>query len=111
AQHLALDAEVHLYFDRRHGPTEPPYQELTTLHMHPQSGFSVAMMPTQRDEMANAGYDIVHLQYPSKGFGTALGPIFLMHGLTGMQSRSRIVATLHEWSISHPLRQLAMARM
>jgi glycosyltransferase involved in cell wall biosynthesis len=111
AQHLALDAEVHLYFDKAHGPAVPPFHELKTLTLHPRPGFSLALMPWLRSELAAAGHDIVHLQYPSVGFGTSMGPAFLLQGLTGMQSRSRLVATLHEWTTSHPLRKAVMAQI
>jgi glycosyltransferase involved in cell wall biosynthesis len=111
AQHLALDAEVHLYFDKAHGPVTPPFHELKTLKLHPQAGFSLALMPWLRSELAAAGHDIVHLQYPSVGFGTSMGPAFLLQGLTGMQSRSRLLATLHEWTTSHPLRKAVMAQI
>jgi glycosyltransferase involved in cell wall biosynthesis len=79
--------------------------------MHPVGGFSLAMLPWLRGELAEAGYDVVHLQYPSRGFGTSLGPLFLLQGLSGMQSRSRLVATLHEYSTSHPLRKAAVGQI
>jgi glycosyltransferase involved in cell wall biosynthesis len=111
AQHLALDAEVHLYFDRRHGPVRPPLPQLKTLHLHPVGGFSLAMLPFLRAQLAEAGHDVVHLQYPSKGFGASLGPLFLLQGLSGMQSRSRLVATIHEYRTAQPLRKTAIAQI
>lgn len=111
AQHLALDAEVHLYFDKRCGPASPPYPQLSTLHLHPTGGFSLALLPWLRGELAEAGHDIIHLQYPSKGYGASLGPLYLLRGLTGMQSRSRLVATLHEYSTAHPARRVAVEQI
>lgn len=111
AQHLALDAEVHLYFDEHHGPAEPPFGQLSTLHLHPVKGFSVFSLNKLARELRKAGYDIVHVQYPSKGYGTSVGPGFLPQNLAGMQSRSRVVLTLHEWTTSHPLRKMVMDQM
>lgn len=111
AQHIALDAEVHLYFDEHHGPAEPPFGQLTTLHLHPVKGFSVFSLNKLARELRKAGYDIVHVQYPSKGYGTSVGPGFLPQNLAGMQSRSRVVVTLHEWTTSHPLRRMVMDQM
>lgn len=111
AQHLALDAEVHLYYDHQHGPARPPYERLTTLHLHPVKGFSVFSLSKLTRELRQRNYDIVHIQYPSKGYGTSVGPGFLPQGLAGMKSRSRIVVTLHEWITSHPLRKMVMDQM
>lgn len=111
AQHLALDAEVHLYFDHHHGPARSPYDKLTTLHLHPVKGFSVFSLNKLTRELRQRNYDIVHVQYPSKGYGTSVGPGFLPQNLAGMKSRSRIVVTLHEWITSHPLRKMVMDQM
>jgi|GEM_PF-3438300 len=111
AQHLALDAEVHLYFDHQHAPVRPPFKRLTTLHLHPVKGFSVFSLNKLVRELRNREYDIVHVQYPSKGYGTSVGPGFLPQNLAGMRSRSRIVVTLHEWITSHPLRKMVMDQM
>jgi glycosyltransferase involved in cell wall biosynthesis len=111
AQHLALDAEVHLYFDRGHGPDEPPYEKLTTIELHPVRGFSILSIGRLARELRDDGFDIVHLQYPSKGYGVSVGPGFLPQNLAGMQSRSRVVLTLHEWTTSHPLRRTVMDQM
>jgi glycosyltransferase involved in cell wall biosynthesis len=107
AQHLALDAEVHLFYDKLSGPAEPPFHGLTTLHLHPMPGFGIFNLYELRTKVVNGGFDIVHLQYPSKGYGPALGPVFLLESLTGMQSRSRLVATIHEWTTSQLLRKVA----
>jgi glycosyltransferase involved in cell wall biosynthesis len=111
AQHLALDAEVHLYFDHNHGPARPPFEKLSTLHLHPVKGFSVFSLSKLTRELRQRNYDIVHVQYPSKGYGTSVGPGFLPQNLAGMKSRSRIVVTLHEWITSHPLRKMVMDQM
>ena len=109
-QHLALDAEVHLYFDRNHKPASPPFSKLSTLELHP-GGFSMFNAGRLVKELCDEGYDIVHLQYPSRGFGTSLVPGFLPQRLTGMNSRSRFIVTLHEWTTSHPLRRMVMDQM
>jgi glycosyltransferase involved in cell wall biosynthesis len=111
SQHLALDAEVHLYFDHQHGPVRPPFERLSTLHLHPVKGFSVFSLSKLTRELRQRNYDIVHVQYPSKGYGTSVGPGFLPQSLAGMKSRSRIVVTLHEWITSHPLRKMVMDQM
>lgn len=111
AQHLALDAEVHLFYAAGHGPSRPPFSRLTTLHLHDLKGFSLLALRGLASELSGGGYDIVHLQYPSKGYGSSLGPAFLPQQLAGMNSRSRIVLTLHEWFTSHPLRKLVMDQM
>lgn len=111
AQHLALDAEVDLYFDRGHSPKLPPHEKLTTLTLVPLGGYSVFTLKGLKDRLCSGDYDIIHLQYPSKGYGASVGPAFLPQQLTGMQSRSRIVLTLHEWHTSHPLRKVVMDQM
>ncbi|MCB1185800.1 glycosyltransferase family 4 protein [bacterium] len=111
AQHLALDAEVHLYFSKDHGPVNKPYEKLHSLFLHPLDGFSMLSLPSIKKELVNGQYDIVHIQYPSKGFGKSLLPGYLPENLAGMNSRSRIAVTLHEWSTSHPLRKLVIDQM
>lgn len=111
AQHLALDAEVHLYFGKNFGPKHEPYEKLRTLHLHPVGGFSLLSINALIKELREEGYDIVHLQYPSKGFGMAGGPLMLPRQLAGMNSRSRVVLSLHEYSTAHFLRQGAVGEM
>lgn len=111
AQHLALDAEVTLYHAAGHGPAQPPYERLTTLELREVSGFSAITIGFLARSIAKEGYDIVHLQYPSKGYGSSVGPGFLPQRLAGMHSRSRVVVTLHEWCTSHPLRKMVMDQM
>ena len=111
AQHLALDAEVHLYYAKGFGPKEPPFPKLTTLHLHELSGYSVLTIYGLIRELREQEYDIIHLQYPSKGFGLAGGPVLLPRSLGGMNSRSRIVLTLHEFATSHQLRKGAVGEM
>ncbi|MCC7477412.1 glycosyltransferase [bacterium] len=111
AQHLSLDAEVHLYFDREHGPLRPPYEKLSTLLLQPVAGYSVLHLPGVVRQLREGQYDIVHVQYPSRGFGNSPAPGFIPQSLAGMNSRSRVVATLHEWSSSHPLRVMVMDQM
>jgi glycosyltransferase involved in cell wall biosynthesis len=111
AQHLSLDAEVHLFFDKTHGPASPPFEKLSSLVLHPLQGYSVFYLPGVVKELREGEFDIVHVQYPSKGFGNSPAPAFIPQSLSGMNSRSRIVATLHEWSAVHPLRVMVMDQM
>lgn len=111
AQHLALDAEVHLYFEREHGPAEPPFEKLSTLHLHPLPSWSLLALPGIVKDLREGEYDIVHIQYPSRGYGNSPAPGFVPQKLAGMNSRSRVVATLHEFSVVHPLRAMVMDQM
>jgi glycosyltransferase involved in cell wall biosynthesis len=111
AQYLALDAEVHLYYAKGFGPQQPPYPRLTTLHLHELGGYSLLTIYGLIRELREGNYDIVHLQYPSKGFGMAGGPLLLPRSLAGMNSNSLIVLTLHEYSTSHQLRKGAVGEM
>jgi hypothetical protein len=111
AQHLALDADVHLFYSQTHGPTEPPDPRLKTLVLHPVGGYSLFAVGQITEELRHGDFDVVHIQYPGKGYGTSLGPGFIPQNLSGMKSRSRLCVTLHEWSTSHPLRRLVMDQM
>jgi glycosyltransferase involved in cell wall biosynthesis len=52
-----------------------------------------------------AGRRLVHVQYPSEGWGKSLMP-----GLLPLfRGRTKLLVTLHEWSIMHPLRKRAIA--
>lgn len=110
AQHLALDSTVDFYHDPQHGPAEPPYPRLTSLKMIPVS-FSPLSALGLIGKLKAGDYDIVHVQYPSKGYGLSPVPGFLPQKLAGMESRSRVVVTLHEWSAVHPLRVMVMDQM
>ncbi len=111
AQHLALDAEVHLYYAKGFGPKQPPFPKLTTLHLHELAGYSLLTVYGLIRALREGEFDIIHLQYPSKGFGLAGGPVILPRSLHGMQSRSRLVLTLHEFITSHQLRKGAVSEM
>lgn len=54
-----------------------------------------------RSYLREQAYDLVHVQYPTAGFGTSLGP-------QGLALLERCVVTLHEASRVHRLRQLAL---
>ena len=54
-----------------------------------------------------SGSEIVHLQYPSRGFGSALFPVLLPAWLRLFRPDLRVVVTLHEFRRAHPLRKLA----
>ena len=48
--------------------------------------------------------DLVHIQYPTIGYGRGLAP----QGLAGLIRKWPVVTTIHEFSQSHALRQLAL---
>jgi glycosyltransferase involved in cell wall biosynthesis len=54
-----------------------------------------------RRYLREQAYDLVHIQYPTVGFGTRLGP-------QGLALLERCVVTLHEASRVHILRKLAL---
>ena len=76
AQHIALDAEVHLYFDEHHGPAEPPFGQLTTLHLHPVKGFSVFSLNKLAREL-RPGARVVSCNFPLSGWK----PVQILHPL------------------------------
>jgi glycosyltransferase involved in cell wall biosynthesis len=57
--------------------------------------------PRVRSYLREQAYDLVHIQYPTAGFGTRLGP-------QGLAILEPCVVTLHEASGVHVLRQLAL---
>lgn len=55
--------------------------------------------------------DIIHIQYPAKGYGTGLAPNLMPLFLWLSRSRQPLVVTLHEFSIAHPLRRFSTGFM
>jgi glycosyltransferase involved in cell wall biosynthesis len=51
--------------------------------------------------------DIVHIHYPTKGYGAGLAVPFLPMVLHARRRRFKMVLTLHEFRQSHPFRRLA----
>jgi glycosyltransferase involved in cell wall biosynthesis len=51
--------------------------------------------------------DILHIHYPSKAYGSGLGVPYLPMVLRSRRWKFKIVATLHEFRLSHRLRRLA----
>src|SRR5438128_3835539 len=51
--------------------------------------------------------DILHVQYPSEGWGTSIAPGVVP--AIARRAGCRLVVTLHEWSLMHPLRKLSVA--
>ncbi|MCS6862942.1 MAG: glycosyltransferase family 4 protein [Abditibacteriales bacterium] len=58
-------------------------------------------------EIAAAQPDLVHMQYPGKGYGHRLAPTFLPHVWRRKGNGAPLVVTLHEFRIAHPLRKCA----
>jgi glycosyltransferase involved in cell wall biosynthesis len=62
--------------------------------------WSLSAVKSAKQRIAETSPDLVHIQYPTRGFGRKFGP----HALAvGMQS----VVTLHEFSQVHPLRSMS----
>jgi glycosyltransferase involved in cell wall biosynthesis len=58
-------------------------------------------------EIAATQPDLVHAQYPGRGYGHRLAPTFFSHVWKREGSGAPLVVTLHEFRIAHPLRKLA----
>lgn len=55
-------------------------------------------------------YDLVHIEYPFEGWGTSVAPGLLPGLLRSISpySKTKLVTTLHEWRIMHPLRKASI---
>ncbi len=51
--------------------------------------------------------DILHIHYPTKAYGKGLAVPFLPMLIRSRRKRFKIVVTLHEFRLSHPMRRLA----
>lgn len=49
--------------------------------------------------------DLVHMQYPGRGYGHRLAPTFFPHLWKRQGNGAPLVVTLHEFRIAHPLRK------
>lgn len=58
-------------------------------------------------EIAATQPDLVHVQYPGKGYGHRIAPTFFPHVWRRKGNGAPLVVTLHEFRIAHPLRKLA----
>lgn len=65
--------------------------------------WGLAAVPQLRRQLRTLGADLLHIQYPTTGFGSGLAPHVLSLGGIGMP----VVVTLHEHSQAHPLRRLS----
>jgi len=61
--------------------------------------WSVAGLPTLRRKVLESGPDVVHIQFPGRGYGRSLGPNLLPWVLR-RRGRARLVMTLHEYGIA-----------
>lgn len=55
-------------------------------------------------------YDLVHIEYPFEGWGTSIAP-GVCPGLLSLihpYRKTKLVTTLHEWRIMHPLRKASI---
>jgi glycosyltransferase involved in cell wall biosynthesis len=64
--------------------------------------WSIARLSAMLSELDQMRADLVHMQYPTTGYGWKLGP-------QAIATLRPLVVTLHEASQSHPLRQLSLA--
>ena len=58
------------------------------------SGFGVASIPAINRRLADCGADILHIQYPTVGYGRSIAPALL----AALPGRWPVVATLHEFA-------------
>jgi len=84
----------------------PPPPTGVTIHAE-QTGWSMWQMGRVTRKLREINPDIVHIQYPSAGFGKGLAPAFLPAMLEAGNFYPPVVATIHEYRISHPLRRMA----
>jgi glycosyltransferase involved in cell wall biosynthesis len=70
-------------------------------HIFYRSNWSLPRVPALLDELGRLRPDLVHMQYPTTGYGWHLGPQAI--GLA-----TPLVVTLHEASQSHVLRKLSL---
>ncbi len=59
------------------------------------------------EDLAATQPDLVHMQYPGKGYGHRLAPTFFPQVWRHKGIGAPLVVTLHEFRIAHPLRKLA----
>jgi len=55
--------------------------------------------------------DIIHLQYPSKGYGKGFAPGLIGMKLKARRSKAPFIVTLHEFAFAHTLRKIAVATL
>ncbi len=68
-------------------------------------GWSCARMPSLAFRIARENPRLVHIQYPTIGYGRRLGPQLLL--LLLRAAGLRTITTLHEFRATHPLRRAA----
>lgn len=61
--------------------------------------------------LRTGGYDILHIQYPARFFGRHPGHALLTLLARVALPQTRIVLTVHEFAIAHPLRKATIALM
>ncbi|AZK60231.1 glycosyl transferase, group 1 [Candidatus Desulforudis audaxviator] len=77
------------------------------LVVHQVSNWGVRGLFSLMRMAARSGADVVHIQYPTKGYGTGLAPNLLPLFWYFYRPRMSVVVTLHEFTIAHPLRKLS----
>ena len=63
-------------------------------------GFDVWSIPQVQRRMSDCGADILHVQYPTNGYGRSIAPALL----AALSNRRPVVATLHEFTCFRPYR-------
>jgi len=84
----------------------PPPPRGVTVHAD-QPGWSMWRLGKLTGKLKEIRPDVVHIQYPAAGFGKGLGPAFLPSRLAAASFYPPVVATIHEYRISHYLRRMA----
>jgi glycosyltransferase involved in cell wall biosynthesis len=105
-RHLATQGlKIHVITSRgaADGPAPPTG---VTVHAD-QPGWSIWRLGKLTRKLKEINPDVVHVQYPSSGFGKGLGPAFLPSRLDAASFYPPVVATIHEYRISHYLRRMA----
>lgn len=69
--------------------------------------WGIMAIPYLLQALRSSRPDVVHIQYPTKGYGAGLAPNFLPLFLRLFWPEVRVVVTLHEFSIAHPLRKVS----
>lgn len=82
----------------------PNHPRLAVQQVH---GWGTKDIPELLRLIENWRPDVVHVQYPSKGYGMGLAPNLIPLLLRFSRLRIPVMVTLHEFSIAHPLRRLS----
>ncbi len=105
-RHLATQGlRIHVVTSKAACEGAPPPTGVT-LHAD-VPGWSLFRLGRLTAKLREIAPDVVHIQYPSAGFGKGLAPAMLPSWLDSANFYPPVVATIHEYRISHPLRRMA----